>query len=143
MKEILFTVAFLTVLFTNAQTILIVDNNSNINTSPAHVFNTFSLAAAANGDIIYVQPSETAYGNVSINKELTVYGIGHTPEMNAGRNATFGSITISSSNVKLAWVESTTNVSITGTTSNVTIENNFLNRVFYPWLYPTDFELIF
>ena len=56
MKEILFTVAFLTVLFTNAQTILIVDNNSNINTSPAHVFNTFSLAVAvaANGDIIYV-----------------------------------------------------------------------------------------
>ena len=69
--------------------------------------------------------------------------MGHTPEMNAGRNATFGSITISSSNVKLAGVESTTNLSITGTTSNVTIENNFLNRVFYPWLHPTDFELIF
>ena len=131
MKKILFTVAFLTALFINAQAILIVDNNSNIDTSPAHVFNTFSLAvaAAANGDIIYVQPSETAYGNVSINKELTVYGMGHTPEMNAGRNATFGSITISSSNVKLAGVESTTNLSITGTTSNVTIENNFLNNI--------------
>ncbi len=131
MKKLLLYVALGIFSYTQAQNILIVDNNNNIDTSPAHMYDTFNAAisAAGNGDIIYVQPSEASYGNVTINKEVTIYGMGHTPELNAGRNAFFGNITISSSNVKLAGIRCTSNVTITGTTQNVTLENSFFNNI--------------
>jgi hypothetical protein len=133
MKKLLLFVTFLVISYTQAQNILIVDNNVNVDTSPAHMYNTFTAAisAAANGDIIYVQPSENNYSSVTINKEVTVYGNGHTPELNSGRRASFGHITISASNVKLSGVEAlvNTNVSISGTQSNITIENNKLFNI--------------
>ncbi|MFK5878930.1 MAG: hypothetical protein QM478_05480 [Flavobacteriaceae bacterium] len=133
MKKIILVIAIIFCSFTQAQNILIVDNNVNVDTSASHMFSTFTAAntAAANGDIIYVQPSETNYGSIVINKEVTVYGNGHTPELNSGRRASFGHITISSSNVKLSGVEAlvNTNVSISGTQSNITIENNKLFNI--------------
>jgi len=131
MKKIMLVATLFASTLIYAQTILIVDNNQNIDTSPAHVFNTFNdaITAAANGDIIYVQPSTTSYGNVNINKEVTVYGIGHTPEMNSGRNATFGNITIVSNNVKLSGIQSLNNIALSGTRDNVFIENNLLNNI--------------
>ncbi|NOY46738.1 MAG: hypothetical protein GXO84_00700 [Chlorobi bacterium] len=126
-KKLLLFVAFLVISYTQAQNILIVDNNVNVDTTPTHMYSTFPAAvtAAVNGDIIYVQPSINNYGSVTINKEVTVYGNGHTPELNSGRRASFGHITISASNVKLSGVEAlvNTNVNISGTQSNITIEN--------------------
>ncbi|MFV0570895.1 MAG: hypothetical protein ACK5M1_00495 [Xanthomarina gelatinilytica] len=132
MKKIISLIALMVFGLTQAQTILIVDNNNNIDTSPSHMYNTFNaaIAAASNGDIIYVQPSVTNYGNVNISKEVSVYGMGHTPELNAGRSATFGSITISNSNVKLAGIQSNNAINITGTVQDIIIENNSLNNVY-------------
>ncbi|WP_456439804.1 hypothetical protein [Psychroserpens sp.] len=127
MKNYLLFVALLIISYTQAQNILIVDNNVNVDTSPSHMYNTFAtaIAAAANGDIIYVQPSETNYGTITINKEIIVYGNGHTPELNSGRKAIFSHITIASSNVKISGLETAvnTNVAISGTQNNITIEN--------------------
>ena len=132
MKKIILLAAILLASYTQAQ-ILIVDNNVNVDTSPSHMYNTFAaaIAAAANGDTIYVEPSETNYGNITINKEVTIYGGGHTPELNNGRRAYFGHATISASNVKVSGVEFSINTSlnITGTRANITIENNKLFNV--------------
>lgn len=133
MKKIILLIAIFFISYTNAQTILIVDNNVSVDTTPAHVFNTFAgaIAAAANGDTIYVQPSETTYGSITINKEVTIYGGGHTPELNNGRRAFFGNISITASNVKLSGigVSANTSLSVTGTRSNITIENNMLFNI--------------
>ena len=127
MKNYLLFVALLVISYTQAQNILIVDNNVNVDTSPAHMYTTFAtaIAAASNTDIIYVQPSITTYGTVTVNKEVTIYGNGHTPELNAGRRAFFSHITISASNVKISGIETAvnTNTAITGTQSNITLEN--------------------
>jgi hypothetical protein len=39
-----------------------------------------AIAAAAAGDTIYIQGSETSYGNFTIDKKLTVIGTGHNPK---------------------------------------------------------------
>ncbi|MFD2824189.1 hypothetical protein ACFS5M_10960 [Lacinutrix iliipiscaria] len=130
MKKIILFVAITFTYYCQAQNILIVDNNTNVDTSPSHMYNTFTtaIAAANDGDIIYVQPSITSYGNINISKEVTVYGNGHTPELNAGRSATFGSINISASNVKISGIRSTSNIQSSGVRSNLTIENSFINN---------------
>lgn len=131
MKKIILFVALIVISYTQAQNILIVDNNVNVDTSPTHMYNTFStaIAAAANNDIIYIQPSTISYGNLAINKEVTVYGIGHTPELNNGRNSLVSNITISASNVKISGLNSIGAFTITGTQSNITIENNKVETI--------------
>ncbi len=126
MKKLLLFVALLVISYTQAQNILIVDNNVNVDTSPTHMYATVpaAIAAAANGDIIYIQPSVTLYANFTVNKELTIYGIGHTPELNAGRSSNVSFITISASNVKISGLNIGATVTISGTQSNIIIENN-------------------
>jgi hypothetical protein len=55
----------------------IVDHNFNAPTG-ANVFSTLQAAvdAAADGDIIQVQPSATAYGSATLDKRITLLGIG-------------------------------------------------------------------
>lgn len=128
MKKLYFFLVGLMSLLGQAQNILIVDNNSGIDASPAHVYPDFpsAIAAAANGDIIYIQPSATSYGAVTINKEVAVYGNGHTPELDNGLNAKFDSFTIAANNVKISGVYIVENITTTGVRSNITIENNRL-----------------
>ncbi len=59
-----------------AQTIITIDNNSGSTTT----YQTIQAAhdAATAGDIIYVQPSGTSYGAVTIDKELTIVGRSHS-----------------------------------------------------------------
>lgn len=133
MKRIIFFITMLVAGYSQAQNILIVDNNVDVDTSPSHMFSTYATAntAAVNGDIIYVQPSETSYGAIAISKEVTVYGVGHTPELNGGRNVAFSSITLQADNIKVSGVEVTGITSTTGGRSNITLENNHLNSVYF------------
>jgi len=77
-----------------AQTIITIDNSPQSITT----FQTIQEAhdAAASGDIIYVQPTATSYGNVIIDKAITIVGRSHS-EIN--RVSTLNNITIRSSNV--------------------------------------------
>lgn len=130
MKKIIQITAILIVSFVNSQNILIVDNNTNVDTTPAHMHSTFAAAntAAANGDIIYVQPSVTSYGSITISKEVTIYGNGHTPELNGERSATFTTVSIAASNVKISGIRATSNIQSSGVRSNISIENSFINN---------------
>ena len=50
--------------------------------------------AAQIGDFIYIHPSSTSYGNISINKQIHLRGIGHNPELANSEFATIGTITL-------------------------------------------------
>ncbi|MDW3208463.1 MAG: hypothetical protein R8N23_01250 [Reichenbachiella sp.] len=62
----------------HAQTVRIVDNNYNAPTGNL-IYSTIQDAvdAADAGDLIYIQPSPTTYGDATITKELHIKGIGY------------------------------------------------------------------
>ncbi|GAB4159806.1 MAG: hypothetical protein Tsb0033_14850 [Winogradskyella sp.] len=66
----------LTITALNAQTTHIVNNNAG--TAVDFTDLQAAIDAAANGDIIHVQQSSTSYGNVTLNKELTIIGRSHS-----------------------------------------------------------------
>lgn len=95
-QTILFLAIGLTTVLATAQTIITIDNNPNSTTT----YTTIQAAhdAATAGDIIYVQPSATSYGVVSINKAITIVGRSHSEP---GKKSTMGTITLKSSNVTI------------------------------------------
>lgn len=76
------------------QTIRVADNNLNA-PAGANVFASLQDAvdAAVDGDIIQVTPSPDDYGNVTINRRLTVYGIGLDPDRDMPYRSEVGRIT--------------------------------------------------
>jgi hypothetical protein len=76
LKTVLVLCLGLTLTSLNAQTTHIVNNN----TGTAADFTDLQAAidAAANGDIIHVQQSSTSYGDIDLNKELTIIGRSHS-----------------------------------------------------------------
>lgn len=97
MKKLFFFIVMLTVAgFTiQAQSVFYVDNNQGSPVDNANNnYNSVQAAvnAASAGDIIYIQPSPNNYGDIQMTKPLTIYGIGHNPELNAGEKATVQNI---------------------------------------------------
>lgn len=78
-----------------SQTIWIADNNFNAPTG-SHIFGTVQEAvdAASAGDTIYVQPSPTTYGNIAVNKQLTIVGIGFNLTKDLPLESRMGDITL-------------------------------------------------
>ncbi len=78
-----------------AQTVWVADNNFNAPTGD-NVFSTIQAAvgAAAAGDVVQVQPSPNTYGNVSINKQLTLMGIGFNVDKDIPLQSNMGTITL-------------------------------------------------
>ncbi|CAN5444448.1 hypothetical protein BH09BAC3_BH09BAC3_30720 [soil metagenome] len=78
-----------------SQTIRIADNNIN-RPGGANVFATLQLAvnAAVDGDIVYIQPSVTTYGDATIGKRITLKGVGFGVTELGGRASTVGTLTI-------------------------------------------------
>ncbi len=120
-----------------AQTTRIVDHNFNAPTG-ADVFSTLQAAvdAANDGDIIQVQPSATAYGNVTIDKRITLIGIGFNLTKEIPYQSTVGTINLTrnatnaenaSGSVITGLIISTINLGVpngaTYTLSDVTIHN--------------------
>lgn len=92
-KNILFVVYLsFFVVFTYAQNLVItVDNNVN-STADFTTINE-AMDAAQPGDTIYVTPSLTSYGSVTVAKKLHFRSIGHTPEVTNGLSAKIGFLT--------------------------------------------------
>lgn len=98
MKALMILLVVATVITTNAQTIRIADNNlnapagANIYTGASALQN--AINAAAPDDIVYIQPSTTSYGNVTVGKRIILKGVGfNIPEI-APRSSTMGTLTI-------------------------------------------------
>ncbi len=131
----------LTVLFTfksNSQ--IIVDNNIGVNATYSDLQTAIDDANA--NDIIYVQPSETNYGNITIDKPLTLIGKSHsqigveisrvstiniTPE---GSNSTFKGLRITTS-VNLNGVDGTAFNANAQMVENIILENCKVYNVVY------------
>lgn len=96
-KLFFFVVALVSASFTiQAQShVFYVDNNpgSPVNNAQNN-YNSVQAAvnAAQAGDTIYIQPSPNGYGDIQMTKKLTIYGIGHNPELNAGKRANVNNI---------------------------------------------------
>jgi hypothetical protein len=97
MKTLAFLLA-LSAFAATAQTIRIADNNANRPTG-ANIYSTIQAAvdAALPGETVYITPSLTNYGNVTISKRIKLVGVGfNTPEL-GGRYSGLNNITLLSS----------------------------------------------
>jgi hypothetical protein len=94
-RTILFLISFVPGFTGTAQTIRIADNNANRPTG-VNIYATVQAAvdAAVAGDIVYVQPSLTSYGDVTINKQITLRGIGFNTGKDLGYQSTIGNIAL-------------------------------------------------
>jgi hypothetical protein len=70
--------------------VLTVSNRTGSSAQYATIAAAISDAIA--GDTIYVQGSETDYGNIDLNKRLVFMGPGHNPQKQIALKATIGSL---------------------------------------------------
>lgn len=145
MKKLLLLALFLVSQITFAQNILRVNNTTGV--KGVGVYDSFDAAqkAAVNGDIIYLDPSSTSYGSITITKKLTVIGNGFHLANNT--NASFDRRTAILTGVTFNSGSQNTNLiglHITGTIS-VNVENISVKRcrLDYPtYVYADRFSLI-
>ena len=90
MKKISLLIALLISAIVSAQTVYTVDNNEG--SAAAYTSVQAAINDASAGDIIYIQPSPNGYGDIQMTKTLTIYGLGHNPELNNGLVATVSNI---------------------------------------------------
>ncbi|MBT8272253.1 MAG: hypothetical protein KJO77_00515, partial [Bacteroidia bacterium] len=78
--------------FIVAQTVRTVDNRPQSGAQYTTV--AAAIAASIPGDIIYIHPSTSSYGNFTIDKTLTLIGSGHDPSNFGGIRSTIGTVTL-------------------------------------------------
>lgn len=157
MKKVFFFSLLLTSTIVQAQTVLRV-NNTPGSGAP---YSTIAAAVTAAGpnDIIMVEGSNTSYGSITIAKKVTIIGPGYFLAENTGLQATLpsalfdlitlnassdnstitgvalGSLTISNcSNIAITnnQFNSFSNLSLTGTGSNVIVKSNYIRTFSCP-----------
>ena len=128
MKKLLLLALFFVSQITFAQNILRVNNITGV--KGVGVYDSFDAAqkAAINGDIIYLDPSSTSYGSITITKKLTIIGNGFHLANNS--NASFDRRTAILSGVTFNSGSQNTNLIGLHITSsiNVNIENISIKR---------------
>ncbi len=119
MKTLLSLLLIALSLSITAQTIRIADNNATRPTG-ANIYPTLQAAinAAAPNDLVYVQPSVTSYGNVTIDRPITLRGIGFNTGKDIALSSTVGDIGLTNT------LNNSTNA------SGTTIEGIVGNRIF-------------
>jgi hypothetical protein len=121
----------------HCQNLLIANNNPSAPTGaiPNTVFTGANalqnaVAAAAPGDIVYVIPSSTNYGNVVIDTALTLFGVGIRPQRDLSVLSKIGNITVEGSNVRISGFGEMSSITLASwnnlVPANILIENNRL-----------------
>ena len=123
---------------TNAQVIRVANNNANAPTGD-NIFATAQEAidAATAGDIIQIVPSLTTYGDITIDKQLTIYGIGYNPDKDIVLTSQLTNINLEGvaasgtliSGIDCWVINLATNTGSSYTQSDVTIASNKINRI--------------
>ncbi len=126
-----------------AQTIYVANNNPGANTG-TNVFTGVNairdaFTASVAGDIIYVVPSPTSYGNLSITHSITIFGVGIRPTKDLGAKSIIDLINVDADNVRLSGLVnnnagSTREIRLawnsgSGNIDGITIENCRVNRI--------------
>jgi hypothetical protein len=108
---------------------------TNVFTGSTALQDALSNATLANGDIIYVVPSVTSYGTITITKEVTIFGIGIRPLKDIANRSLLGLVNINASNVRLSGLilDNDLQLGLTlpsaTTLINITVENCRFPRV--------------
>lgn len=109
-----------------SQNYLTVDNRPNTGAQYSSI--SAAVTAAAVGDVILIHPSATSYGNVTVNKTLSLIGLSHNPENSSdNQNAKLGGIILtgSATNSVVSGLEFSSITSTSPTDcSGITISNN-------------------
>ena len=121
-----------------AQNIVTVDNN--VNSSANFTSLQLAIDAAQENDFIYLYPSESTYGNCTINKKVHLRGIGHTPEVSNGIPASVGTISYGNSNPATnpsggsisGLALNSINLNIGTNINNIRVENNKIGNIGAP-----------
>lgn len=124
-----------------AQTIIVANNNPgaaagvNVFTGSTALQDALSSAATvAPFDIIYVVPSSIAYGSITIDKGITIFGVGIRPDKDLAAKSLVGPVNVNSSNVRLSGLVGPTNGGVyfgsaVGTYSNIIVENSYFRDI--------------
>lgn len=128
-KTLLFLTALMLTFTTQAQNVITVDNTPS--SVPLADYNDLSSAISnANpGDIIYVHASETNYGDIIIDKPLTLIGFSHS---DADKRTMVDEVDLldSASDVRISGFYFTNDFSVNNNNTMITnliIENNYFN----------------
>lgn len=122
-----------------AQTLIVANNNPGAATG-TNVFTGATalqdaLGGATDGDIIYVVPSSTSYGDITITVAVKIFGAGLKPDKDIGTRSEIDLINIEASNVRISGVLSLIDEVRLGYNSNgqnldgIVIENSRIERV--------------
>ena len=134
---------FISINWLSAQTLFVANNKPGAATGVNVLVGPTALQDAINAasttapyDVIYVVPGSVSYNNITIDRGLTIYGIGLRPAKDVGAKSRVNQVFIESSNVRISGLVSTFQWNIGtlngtgGNYANITIENSrFRNLV--------------
>lgn len=90
MKKYLLFIFCIFFIETYAQTRITVDNSPGTGADFDNVAD--AISAANTGDTIFIHPSSTSYGNITVTKKLHFVSLGHAPQYTQGMAAQIGNI---------------------------------------------------
>ena len=141
MKRTFYSALFLiTANWLSAQTLIVANNNPgaapgvNVFTGSTALQDALASAATiAPYDIIYVVPSTIAYGTITIDKGITIFGIGIRPNKDLSSKSLVGPVYVNSSDVRLSGLTGPTNggVFFGSGASNVTYTNLIVENSYF------------
>ncbi len=125
-KITFFTIALLLSFLVKAQNVLTVDNSVGANAQYSDL--QTAISAASSGDIIYVHTSEVSYGNINIDKPLTLIGFSHS---DTDKKTILGYVYLldNASNTTISGFYISNELSASNNStelSNIIIENNYI-----------------
>lgn len=133
MKKIitLSLLCLLVTFFLNAQTTYTVDNTTGSDADYDDLQS--AINSVANGDILYVHASEVNYGDITIDKPITLIGFSHS---DADKETMIDEVDLldNASNVTLSGIRFTNSVNFNNDNtqvSNIILENNYFQSVIY------------
>lgn len=144
MKKILLLIFLCSLLsYAHSQTLIVANNNpgaaSGINVFTGSTALQDAHAAAATVapfDIIYVVPSTVAYGTITIDRGITIFGIGIRPDKDLGSKSLVGPVYINASDVRLSGLVGPTNGGVfigngvsSVTYTNIIVENSYFRDI--------------
>lgn len=110
MRKILLPCLILCSMHLGAQTLHVANNNpgaaTGVNVHTGVNALQDAVNAASEGDVIYVVPSPSSYGDIIIDKGVTLFGIGIRPEKDLGLDSYVDRLDINASNIRISGIES-------------------------------------
>lgn len=143
MKTLILSLLFIIVSVTVHSTILVVDNSSGSGAPYTNLQTAIDAAVA--GDTIYVSPSTTSYGDITINKKLVIIGSGRRPGAQIPGESEVRNINFTNTQPSGSYISGLRTSGIYGRDNilnNITFERNYIYSSIYLDEQNSDFKFI-